>query len=284
MLQKVKYNRSTNNAFVRVEGIIFLITVIIISTVLRFNHGATVKQTMCTNESCPVIGAGTEVKYELVEDVRDVHVRFAAYYRNGDDGGDTHTQVEWKKLSILHWAQLLSSNNDRAPQLADELTQVIVRACPSYDAFFFEAKGASYNNAPEKQFEFILVNSHSFKRAEENPDPSAFKEHLDCGASETTMVCSFWSLRGDARLIAPRYQNGEDLKKYSHLAMFLRNSSEEQRVQMWSHVTDEYLNILKEHGGKPVWLSTSGLGISWLHFRLDQVPKYYTFREFALEK
>ena len=28
---------------------------------------------------------------------------------------------------------------------------------------------------------------------------------------------------------------------------------------------------------RSVWLSTSGMGVSWLHVRIDQVPKYYTF-------
>ena len=32
------------------------------------------------------------------------------------------------------------------------------------------------------------------------------------------------------------------------------------------------------------WLYTSGMGVSWLHGRIDQVPKYYdTFHEFANE-
>lgn len=34
---------------------------------------------------------------------------------------------------------------------------------------------------------------------------------------------------------------------------------------------------------KPVWLSTSGMGIPWLHMRLDQKPKYYSFEPFARE-
>ena len=31
-----------------------------------------------------------------------------------------------------------------------------------------------------------------------------------------------------------------------------------------------------------VWLSTSGLGVYWLHVRLDSRPKYYQFKEFAV--
>lgn len=30
----------------------------------------------------------------------------------------------------------------------------------------------------------------------------------------------------------------------------------------------------------PIWLSTSGLGVYWLHMRLDRRPKYYTYEPF----
>jgi len=32
----------------------------------------------------------------------------------------------------------------------------------------------------------------------------------------------------------------------------------------------------RQLGAQPVWLNTSGLGIYWLHIRLDSSPKYYT--------
>jgi hypothetical protein len=28
---------------------------------------------------------------------------------------------------------------------------------------------------------------------------------------------------------------------------------------------------------RPLWLSTSGLGVAWLHVRLDSRPKYYSY-------
>ena len=31
---------------------------------------------------------------------------------------------------------------------------------------------------------------------------------------------------------------------------------------------------------RPVWLSTAGMGIAWLHIRLDDRPKYYGYREY----
>lgn len=30
-------------------------------------------------------------------------------------------------------------------------------------------------------------------------------------------------------------------------------------------------------GAKPVWLSTAGAGVPWLHVRLDDHPKYYGY-------
>jgi len=233
----------------------------------------------CKNDVLPAIEGGVEVKYELVEPHSNEDRRFAAFYRSGGK------QEEWKKVSILQWAELLSSKNQRSPQLASELTQVIVKASRSYHAFFFETKGCSSINASGKQFEFILVKSNAFKRAEENPDANAFIEYLSCkNTSRKTTACSFWNLGADAKLIAPRRQDGQHPKTYSHLAPFLRGGSEEEIAQIWGLVADEYLNAMKEWGKEPVWLSTSGLGISWLHFRLDQRPKYYTYTEFALEQ
>ena len=35
---------------------------------------------------------------------------------------------------------------------------------------------------------------------------------------------------------------------------------------------------------EPIWFSTSGSGVAWLHFRLDSRPKYYTYKPFKIEK
>jgi hypothetical protein len=37
-------------------------------------------------------------------------------------------------------------------------------------------------------------------------------------------------------------------------------------------------------GAKPVWLSTAGGGVSWLHVRLDDQPKYYGFEPYRHAK
>ena len=48
---------------------------------------------------------------------------------------------------------------------------------------------------------------------------------------------------------------------------------EHLRDALWRAVGDALRTRL---GSRPTWVSTSGLGVSWLHVRLDRLPKYYT--------
>jgi hypothetical protein len=47
-----------------------------------------------------------------------------------------------------------------------------------------------------------------------------------------------------------------------------------QRYALWEAVGRVAERRL---GTAPVWLSTAGAGVSWLHVRLDDRPKYYAF-------
>ena len=51
-----------------------------------------------------------------------------------------------------------------------------------------------------------------------------------------------------------------------------------QRVAFWAKVGAVYEALVKQ--GRPVWLSTEGSGVPWLHVRMDSRPKYYHTREF----
>lgn len=271
-----------------------LVIIILFSSYLKINDAAVVSpafndngnsRSTVNNSNHVHYSNEMEVKYELVEDVPDHHVRFKALYRNREDSSNHQNDNEWEPLSIQKWAQLLSAKEgNQSMRLASEITKVIVDACPKYDAFFFETKGTSSKNSDTKQFEFVLVNAPSLYRfAESRADPYSFQNYLNCPSCETKTAVSFWNLGRNAMLIAPRRQDDKDLKIYSHLAAFLRGASEAETNQMWNHVTEKYLEITTQWDGNPVWLSTAGTGVAWLHFRLDRRPKYYTFREFKME-
>ena len=59
---------------------------------------------------------------------------------------------------------------------------------------------------------------------------------------------------------------------YTHLGCFVRGAPQSQQRALWHEV-----GLAMEHraGDAPVWLSTAGGGVAWLHVRLDDHPKYY---------
>ncbi len=59
---------------------------------------------------------------------------------------------------------------------------------------------------------------------------------------------------------------------YTHLGRFLRGAPPVQIDSFWQAVG----RAMKQRvSASPVWLSTAGMGVSWLHLRLDSRPKYY---------
>ena len=68
---------------------------------------------------------------------------------------------------------------------------------------------------------------------------------------------------------------------YPHLAAFARDASPNQQHALWCQVG---FALEQQLGHQPTWLSTSGLGVFWIHIRLDSRPKYYTFAPYRLAK
>jgi len=133
-----------------------------------------------------------------------------------------------------------------------------------YDAFFWEVPPMLADRLPTP-FEFVLVNARFL--ASVAPEPQAFAEHFN-----ENDVVDFANLGGDAQLIAPCPQEKEET--YTHLANFVRRAPELQQQKFWQRVGEIYEQQL---GDAPKWLSTSGLGVYWLHVRIDSRPKYYQY-------
>jgi hypothetical protein len=135
--------------------------------------------------------------------------------------------------------------------------------CP-FTAFRWETSSitAATSNRP---FEFVLLDSPGLARS---PDPHAFAEHF-VGAPENGVV-EFTNLGRDAIMIVP-CPNGPTTA-YGHIGAFVRQAPEPQKHALWELVGKVMQRRL---GTKPVWLSTAGAGVSWLHVRLDDRPKYY---------
>ena len=82
----------------------------------------------------------------------------------------------------------------------------------------------------------------------------------------------FENLGKDAILVVPSPLGSEPA--YSHLAAFIRYAPENQRHLLWRIVGQTVQN---EISARPLWVSTAGGGVDWLHVRLDSRPKYYGY-------
>ena len=140
-----------------------------------------------------------------------------------------------------------------------------------FSAYFWETPPVT-NATLDQVFECVLVESPQL--ATVSPDPSAFERYF-ASADKNQGIVTFANLGKDALLVAP--SPCAPLIAYPHLAAFVRNAPESQKHALWQSVG---LALEQSLNQRPVWLSTSGLGVFWLHVRLDSRPKYYTFRPY----
>jgi hypothetical protein len=145
-------------------------------------------------------------------------------------------------------------------------------AVAPYPAYFWEMPPIR-RDTMGRHFEFVVIRSDAL--AHMPPDPDAFRAKFE-GA--TRSVVMFRNLGRDALLVAPRPIS--ETTNYTHLAAFLRTAPDVQRHELFLALARAIEAELQETAAR-IWISTSGLGIAWLHIRLDSFPKYYQHRPFA---
>ena len=158
----------------------------------------------------------------------------------------------------------LQSDSD----FADFYTQLL--AGSEFQAFFWELPALTLKNL-DQPAEFVLMDAPALSRA--LVDSSPFDDTF--AAAGTESVVNFANLSGDALLVAPCPIAAP--ATYAHLASFVRDAPASQILALWHCVARAFAETISE---TPLWISTSGLGVIWLHIRLDRFPKYYTHRPY----
>jgi hypothetical protein len=168
---------------------------------------------------------------------------------------------EDEALSFRQLFELLRDNSDFASWYSGQLKE------SRFSSYFWEHPPLTLTTI-DSSVEFALVNAPMLDNLQ--PDPAPFRSYFSAGG-----IVSFRNLGGDALLIAP--SPGEGSQGYAHLATFLRQAPASQLLTLW-HTVGE--TVCKSLTDKPIWLSTSGLGVAWLHIRLDSSPKYYQHQSY----
>jgi hypothetical protein len=164
-------------------------------------------------------------------------------------------------LPFGEFFSLLEENNDFARWYGETIAGCV------FESFFWELPPVTVDTF-DNEAEFVLIESASLGRLQ----PSRAPFELQFELHQDVDVVTFPNLGGDALLIVPTPRGA--IEAYTHLATFLRNASGNQIRSLWKIAAGA---VLENLSSTPRWLSTAGLGVSWLHLRLDTRPKYYRF-------
>jgi len=145
-------------------------------------------------------------------------------------------------------------------------------AAASWPAFFWEMPPIRRGHT-DVPYEFMLIRSDGLARMQ--PDAEAFAQQFK---STSNFVATFPNLGGDAMLVAPEQIAASS--SYAHLAAFVRSAPQAQQHELFQTLGHAIDDFLCKYDGR-IWISTSGLGVAWLHVRLDTYPKYYQHQPYA---
>lgn len=201
----------------------------------------------------------------LVEDMYDATTEMLL------DGKATRYRVLSNKrpLTYADALELLRNDSDFRMFMTAQLQR------SEYTAFRWETPHIQTATS-SRNFEFVLLDNPSF--TQRRTDAETYKSYFTAASDENGIV-SFTNLGGDATLIVPSPRTNEDA--YGHFASFLRNAPVLQVDALWQKIAGTVLGMVSD---RPIWLSTAGGGVAWLHVRIDSTPKYYGYEPYRSTK
>lgn len=161
---------------------------------------------------------------------------------------------------------LWRSNRDFRSLFIDQLAAV------PFESYRWETPAVTTASI-DQPFECVVVDAPGLAPV---PDWKPFRDHA---AQAVDTIAVFPSLGRDATLIVPCPV--AEPTAYNHLAAFVRNAPEDQKQALFQRIGVTLQSLLS---ARPLWLSTAGAGVSWLHVRLDTRPKYYAYAPYRVAR
>jgi hypothetical protein len=183
-----------------------------------------------------------------------------------DDGAGQKVKISANRQPLAFGKVIDLWRQDR--EFHSFFNSLLADAC--FEAYRWETPAVTAP-ALDREFEFVILNCPGLIT---HPDSSAFAAQFRM-ASAGSEVVTFPNLGKDAILVVPLPLRPSS--PYGHLSSFVRTAPESQLHAWWQTVGDAMQQRINE---KPVWLSTAGMGVPWLHARLDDRPKYYGHRPY----
>jgi len=138
--------------------------------------------------------------------------------------------------------------------------------------FFYQTSVIDSNLSNE--YKEIYIESDKLEKISQ--DYNSFKEYFI--KPKNKYVTSFTNLSGNSVLVVPVPNKTKTKTKSKHnyttLKDFIDNAPLKKQKAFWIHVAECVIELLKIVD--KVYLNTHGLGVYYLHVRLDTIPKYYS--------
>jgi len=165
------------------------------------------------------------------------------------------------------------------PEFIDDFIQIL-KIGTDFDQYYFECIPVKKSTMKTEGFEFVLKKATDL--ANRSPDYRVFEDELrHCKEGSVSFE---YGLRKDSTLICPCVpENMDDQRKYIHLAIFVREAPKpvlDSVLKKAATVMEEKVN--QSNNADQKWfLSTDGSGgTAWLHVRISERAKYYSFDEY----
>ena len=178
------------------------------------------------------------------------------------DGRTVKVRALWHGAPLASSAayELCVSSEAFRAALIDELARA------PFAAYFWETPPTTIATST-RPFEYVVTDAPGLASAASETE--AFREHFSKD-DDADGVVTFRNLGGDATLVVPCPL--AELAVYAHVAAFVRDAHESQRHALFRAIGAAAVASSSE---RPQWISTAGMGVYWLHVRLDSRPKYY---------
>ncbi len=151
---------------------------------------------------------------------------------------------------------------------------VAVLKSSSFETYRWETPPVTMQTQ-DKPFEFVLINHPGLAAI---ADRFTFRSYFTSSERQAGIV-AFDNLGKDAILITASPEG--EMDTFNHLARFTRSATDTQNDVMWRVVGEQ---MAQRIGAAPVWLNTAGDGVSWVHIRLDDRPKYYRYMPYRVNR
>lgn len=140
-----------------------------------------------------------------------------------------------------------------------------------HSSFYFECIPINKENLNNIIFEFMIIKAPELDYLQ--LDQNSFQNKFILNEK----VISFNNLGGDASLIVPCPNKNESNEYMRNIHTFITHASDDLIELLWKKVAEVMIQRLEDNIDQPIWLSTCGNGVYWLHVRLDSYPKYYSW-------